>query len=1014
MPREGEAEPAERLVPAAGGASGGGEPETPREPAALPEEQTIEAALDFGEMPTLVRPPARRRRQTAEVPAPTPVAGAGQSGQDGAAGELGRERANETAPSAGTLGAPAPCAPSPLAAPPARLAGYELLGELGRGGMGVVYRARQQSLEREVALKVLRAGRDAEARDLERFRREALAAARLRHPAIVPIYEIGEERGHLYIAMELVEGQPLSRLLREGALQPRRALEIVATIADGLETAHRQGIVHRDVKPGNILIDAEGRPRLTDFGLAKDIRSDSGLTETGQTLGTPGYMSPEQAAGLANRVDPRTDVYALGAVLYELLVGVPPFRGENVLDTLRRVTEEEPVPPRQLVPALHRDVETICLKCLRKEPQARYPSAAELAADIRRYLAGEMIHARRPGLLERFWRRVQRQRAVAAVLLVALLSVVAVAGYFVYREHQRNRSLREAAVHQLRLGRQAYFEQRYSDAIAALERARALVPGLPEVGEWLQYAERRRAEERAQAEQAAAAQALREEERRRRWQRRAEHDARLAEAEAHLAVAAHAEPAARYAWGKRAYAAFEQALQAWPDSALARAGRGRAALLLVEAAIAMARRDRGGIGLAREWIDQAALVGVAPELLAPLARRLEGLTDQYVRFEEALEAARRLAESEPAQALGAIGRAYELARQDEDRERVVLLEKWVRRNGVEQALQRAAASIAPEDRLAAYREALAFDPGHERVRALYERERARALAPPGFRFVPGGPARLGSEDPRDANPLREAEVAPFYMAVHEVTNHAYQAFVDDGGYQRFGLRHLRDASGEPGPLTWSGGHYPPGTENHPVTGISFREAEAYARWFTERLRERHPWAEARLPSAEEWEYAAGWEPETGRRRLYPWGERYDPRLANVPPPPSAGGGEVQARGGAPLAGGGAGAGGEGPRPRHRTVAVDGPPDDLSPSGLRHMGGNAHEWTVFEGRPCLKGGSFDLPAQRYARTSWQRPEVDPEFRTEATGMRLALSVPPPSAPAAGAPAAGTGGTASARD
>jgi serine/threonine-protein kinase len=305
---------------------------------------------------------------------------------------------------------------------PAAFEHYDLLRPLGRGGMGVVYKARDRRLNREVALKVLRVPvGDPSGRGPARFLREAEATARLDHPNIVPIYEAGEAGEVLYYAMPYVEGRNLAEWLREGPLPPRRAAELMEPVARAVHYAHSRGILHRDLKPRNILIDADGLPRVADFGLAKPLHEPGGtvLTMAGAVLGTPSYMSPEQVKD-AGRVTVAGDVYGLGATLYALVTGRPPFQAATVMDTLRQVIDEEVVSPRRLNPSLDRDLETIALKCLHKDPARRYPTAEALADDLRRYLQGQPIAARPVGPVERAWRWC-RQNRLAAALAVALL-----------------------------------------------------------------------------------------------------------------------------------------------------------------------------------------------------------------------------------------------------------------------------------------------------------------------------------------------------------------------------------------------------------------------------------------------------------------------------------------------------------------------------------------------------------------------------------------------------------------
>ncbi|MFO0906591.1 MAG: serine/threonine-protein kinase [Pirellulales bacterium] len=322
--------------------------------------------------------------------------------------------------------------------------GYELLRPLGRGGMGVVYLARQTALKRLVALKMILSGDRENADELARFRAEAEAAARVRHPNLVQVYEIGDAQGRPYIALEYVPGGSLAQRLTEGPYAPRDAAQLVARVADAAQCAHAAGVVHRDLKPANILLDADGSPRIADFGLAKRLDDRSGLTQSGTILGTPSYMAPEQAEAQADQVGPAADLYSLGAILYELLVGRPPFRGATVLDTLRQVREQEPVAPGRLQPGVPRDLETICLKCLEKNWRRRYASAGELADDLRRFLDSRPIAARPVGRLERAGKWARREpwlAGVSAGLVLVVVVALATVSWQLWRELQVSEKL---------------------------------------------------------------------------------------------------------------------------------------------------------------------------------------------------------------------------------------------------------------------------------------------------------------------------------------------------------------------------------------------------------------------------------------------------------------------------------------------------------------------------------------------------------------------------------------------
>jgi hypothetical protein len=303
--------------------------------------------------------------------------------------------------------------PAASKACPSRFGDYELLEEIARGGMGVVFKARQVSLDRLVALKMILTGKLAGEEELQRFRVEAKAVAQLQHPSIVAIYDVGEHENQHYFAMEYVAGASLADRLKEGVLPSRLAAHYVYEVACGLHYAHLKGILHRDLKPANVLIDENDRPKLTDFGLAKILTrkgegttagGPSDLTATGAVMGSPSYMAPEQAGGETRQFGPATDVYGLGAVLYELLTGRPPFKAESPVETILQVLNQDPVPPRLTNPHVEPDLETICIKCLEKDPTRRYPTAKALAEDLERYLNGEEIKARSVNILERLTR----------------------------------------------------------------------------------------------------------------------------------------------------------------------------------------------------------------------------------------------------------------------------------------------------------------------------------------------------------------------------------------------------------------------------------------------------------------------------------------------------------------------------------------------------------------------------------------------------------------------------------
>jgi tetratricopeptide (TPR) repeat protein/tRNA A-37 threonylcarbamoyl transferase component Bud32 len=354
---------------------------------------------------------------------------------------------------------PPPCAEGAPEGP--EVPGYQILGELGRGGMGVVYKARQVKLSRLVALKMVLAGAHAGTLQLARFHTEAEAVAQLHHPNIVQVYEVGQQGGLPFFSLEYVDGGNLSQKIAGKPQPPRAAAAVVEALARAMAAAHERGVIHRDLKPANVLLTKDGQPKITDFGLAKRLEDDSGLTKSGTLMGSPSYMSPEQARGATHEVGPPADQYSLGAILYELLTGRPPFVGTTVVETLLQVRTHEPVPPTRLQPKCPRDLETICLKCLQKEPDKRFADCQALADDLHRFLAGEPIKARPVSRVERVWRwcrrnpRVATLSAAVGVLLLAVIVSLTVNAVRLVQEREAVAESRQSAGQRLDQAKEA-------------------------------------------------------------------------------------------------------------------------------------------------------------------------------------------------------------------------------------------------------------------------------------------------------------------------------------------------------------------------------------------------------------------------------------------------------------------------------------------------------------------------------------------------------------------------------
>jgi tetratricopeptide (TPR) repeat protein len=405
----------------------------------LPSEAPVAGETDKPEQAALDTPKVSRPRQPAP-PAPPPKPPSSAS-----AGTMSRLNVAAAPVSQASRQTPrlpvTPVGPGgrPVEKPRPSIPGYDILSELGRGGMGVVYKARHIQLRRFVALKMILGGPQSSPDDDVRFLNEARAVASLKNPNIVQIYEVGEHEGRPFFSLEYLEGGSLDKKIKGTVMAEGEAARLMETLARAVHVAHGQNIIHRDLKPGNVLLDADGTPKITDFGLAKKLDADGSLSLPGDVMGTPNYMSPEQAEGRAGDIGPTADVYSLGAMLYELLTGRPPFVGENARVTLALLVSTDAVPPRQLQPKLHRDIETICMKCLEKDPRRRYASALEMAEDLKRFIEGEPIHARPIRTWEKGLRWAKRHPAytAAAAVLVLTFLVVGPVGAILNFERQQ-------------------------------------------------------------------------------------------------------------------------------------------------------------------------------------------------------------------------------------------------------------------------------------------------------------------------------------------------------------------------------------------------------------------------------------------------------------------------------------------------------------------------------------------------------------------------------------------------
>jgi hypothetical protein len=923
-----------------------------------------------------------------------------------------------------------------------RFAGYELLERLAEGGMGVVFRARELTLNRVVALKVLRGGAFASRSRRRRFLREAEAVAALHHPNIVPIHRISEHAGYPFYTMDYVEGLVLDRWARERKPESRQLAELMRTVSDAVHHFHLRGIIHRDLKPENVLVNTSDDPKVIDFGIAKKFsdESEASWTIEGDILGTPHYMAPEQAAGRVQDVDTRSDVYSLGAILYELLAEEPPFHGLPQAKLLQAIQEDDPKPLRSLKPDLDRDLLAIVGKALSKERERRYQSAYDLADDLGAYVENRPIRARPATLgyrLKKFVRRRLPQVIVASVVLLALLSLATASYVAKARERATVRRLLEQA-------QAADLERR----VALLNRALALAP----------------ADALVQARLAAAEQEEKVAEERREADRRLEEERQRLEAEAKLAEERRKQEAleaklARERLEREAEAVVERERareeaeaksqrqrRARAETLLAqaeRAGSGleafsdlRDALVLAEgepelleqtrrrlvgraASLAAGALNDAAPGLAHYWIREGRKAAVTDEQRASLealetrARDLESGTRALALAQEDMRAAKwRLAHERLVQARerGAEPEAVDQLLGVVERE--LVLESRARLEATRQLL----GEQRPDAALRAAREAVSLAPDSERqaVSALLDecaehvarqvagevlelwqhvesRERALALLDQAAADAAGTPAgaRLGRERAHRAallGPLADHDLvyvpaapergcAAFYVQRHEVTNANLLRFVESGGYgdpslfdppaQALLATFLDGTPGgaQPGPRTWRrGGYGDASNAERPVCGLTWWEARAYARWLA-----RSTGLAWRLPTAEEWEVAAGWDPASRRMQPYPWGEAFEAgqlTLESSTPDPVASNGA-----------------------------------DRSPVGAADLGGSVAEWVeLADGGGGLKGAAFpvDLGLAIHlskVRTTGTPGETPPRQLLEMTGLRLILEATP---------------------
>ncbi|MHC5039175.1 MAG: bifunctional serine/threonine-protein kinase/formylglycine-generating enzyme family protein, partial [Planctomycetota bacterium] len=956
---------------------------------------------------------------------------------------------------------------------------YEIVKELSRGGMGIVYIAKQKGLKREVALKVLIAGEGATEDQIKRFHREAEASAKLSHPHIVPIFDVGVVGSQHYFTMEFIRGKPLDKLIKEKAIDAGEALTLTAKTSRALHYAHERDIIHRDIKPGNILVNEEGEPKLTDFGLAKDVGSGEegeALTVSGAVMGTPRYMSPEQAEGRTGEIGRRSDLFSLGAILYEMLTWECPFTGTTIVEILKKVTYDDPAPPRRIAKSIPKDVETICLKCLEKDPNKRYQTGEELADDIDRYLAGDPILAKPVGLTTKMLKKARKYRAVVITGLISLVLLLCAGGVFLFLQLKEMEENKRQYSESMTTGKAAFEAGDFGASVDAFKKAGLLKKGDAEAADWLAKAtsafDEKQTQDRADAERRAREETIKKE-----WEKNIQRfkasmkkareaaDAKaFDEADQALSAAAALDPPSEEdkkaladlrdrireeekIWleeerkkrittllararskeetaekllqdqkNDQAVLAFEEAREAYLDvleadaknkdaqqhqKAIALHRIGRLYLEMrsfnlarkavedlaadeedVKAFLAEVEHREKTSGEYEEWLKKArsAIARKAWEeaigYLEQARKRAdtEDVAREMIRarigkFEAEGEAARRKRDWEGG--VSKIESAMHIA-PDEEKPRLMKRIQRLRREGHDALVKEGEALFRAGDLEGAKTIA-------QRAVRLEKSDTAENLLrqivlaitrPEGMVFVEGSTFEVGSKVEEAKNPLRKVTLGSFYIDTDEVTNQEYLAFVEAGGYKEkkywdpagwktIGKFMTQAGSGgaaaQPGPATWVAGKPKELEIQCPVTGVSWYEARAYARFRGKRL-----------PTAEEWEVAASWDPKTHVRRVYPWGDKM-----NAATPMAFG--NLRSRG---------------PWSADRPFR-----QDKSPLGCREMAGNVMEWTVWEEKSgesgALKGGHFQSSAPEFdAKSTTLRRPRRLSIRPVFIGFRLA--------------------------
>lgn len=826
---------------------------------------------------------------------------------------------------------------------------FQILETCGEGGAAVVHRAWDRQLNRPVALKLLREKLLATDGGRRRFEREAQILAGIVHPNVVSVYDVGELDGRFYIAMEFVEGTSLAELLSTRKSERRRLLEVIRLAAQGLARAHEKGVVHRDVKPANILVARDGTPKVADFGLAHLVGAETRLTKTGSTLGTPLYMAPEQVSGGGGTVTPRTDVYALGAVLYEVLTGRPPHLGDSLAELFSRIMAEEPKPPRKLNAAVSSEAEAICLKAMEKDPARRYADAGAFAEDLRRHLEGEPILAKPPGIATRGLKWVKRHRTVSAMGAV-LLAGLAVAGIVLtvdalrFRTRIRGLETRAEAAEQ---------GGRFAEAAGLFREIRSLLPAHP-------TAEARETAARAAEKHETVRRYLREG--RQAWE---EYEALLRRRDGLLAEAARLEaeiPKHAGAESKAPLWALQKEADRTEEQAALRFAAVRVSFLQALGIDPDSREARAALA-DFHYLEYQKAEAQGSRLEMSTAEKLVQLFDDRKFAEKLAREGTIEVDSNPP------GAEVELYRYEEGADRRLVARPLRSLGSCPIAMTRLErGSYLLILRKAGYREVrhpVLIEGGtrHAGTVNLYTEDEIGTsfVHVPGGRFVMGG-------DPKTyrAAPRRDPEIPDYFISRFETTMDEYRRFIEDVArrdvagarkrvpFDQHGMGALW-AVDDAGRVSFRF----PGGETWPVLGVSWEDAVAYCAWLTKQERERGSSATCRLPTEMEWEKAA----RGADARYFPWGNHFDWTFTK----------------------------GADSRPTRGIEPVGAFGADESPYGVRDMAGSAQEWCQdpVEGYPnfrVYRGGSWNGVNPDNFRCGY-RKSTGPADRLSGLGFRV---------------------------